>query len=318
MASTFPLLVTVFLILAVGFTLSKAGIITPTLNTGLSTLLVQGVLPVTILASAGSPYDPSVATGFFIVFGISIAYYVCASLLLVRVARRIRLPEKSDGLFASLSVFGNVGFIGIPLAQQLYGSTGLIFAISLNIAWNLCMFSLMRIILSGEKNINAKGLFINTNMVATYIMMVFYFLQPYWAWHETAVADIILKALSSVGSMMTPLSLFIISYAIASMSFRELTRDTWAFVIPGIRLLVIPLVCIALFAVLPLPGDVERVVVFLLAMPCATLNVIFANTYRLNVKFVSTSVTASYLFMIVTLPIIIAISTAVLGPPGAS
>ncbi|MCF4007554.1 AEC family transporter [Corynebacterium uropygiale] len=317
MASTLPLLIMVFLILAVGFTLSKAGVITPTLNVGMSTLLVQGVLPVTILASAGSPYDPSVAKGFFIVFGISIAYYILAPLLLLRVARRITLPDKSEGLFASLNVFGNVGFIGIPLAQQLYGSTGLIYAISLNIAWNLCMFSLMRIILSGEKSINAKGLFINTNMVATYIMMVFYFLQPYWRWHETTVAEVILKAFDAVGSMMTPLSLFIISFAIASMSFSELIRDKWAFIIPAIRLLAIPFLCIALFAVLPLPGDVERVVVFLLAMPCATLNVIFANTYRLNVKFVSTAVTASYLFMLISLPIVIAVSSAVLGPAGA-
>ncbi|MBD3689369.1 AEC family transporter [Nanchangia anserum] len=311
--TTFALLATVFLVLVAGFTLAKCGVVDAKLNTGLSTLLLRGVLPIAIVGSAASPYSPAVAKGFFIVFGFALVYYLVAPLIFYAIGKRVSVPDKADGLFSSMTVFGNVGFIGIPLASQLYGSTGLIFAVSLNIAWNLSMFSLMRIILSGERHFSLKNVFTDINMIATYIMMVFYFLQPYWAWQELAVSQIIMDACNKVGAMLTPLSLFIIGYAIASMSVKEVITEKWAYVVSVMRLLVVPLAFIALFAVLPLPPTVERVTVFLLAMPCATLNVIFANMFRLNVKFCSKTVTASYVLMIATLPIILTVSGAVLG-----
>lgn len=304
----------VFIMLAIGFTLTKIGLINQAMNDGLSKLLLKGVLPVSILSAAASPYDEKVAVGFFVVFAISLVFYFVAPFIFRVIAHRMPLPEKAHDLFATMCVFGNVGFIGIPLTAAIFGPTGLIYAISLNIAWNLSMFSIGNAMLSGERGFEAKRVLLDVNMIATYIMMFFYFIQPYFDWYSNDVVATALRAMNSVGGMMTPLSLFVIGFAIANMNVSEFIRDKFAYLVSFVRLLLIPLIFIGIFALTPFDPEIERVIVFMLALPCATVNVIFANLYKLNVGFCSRAVTGTMLFMLIGLPIVLTISSAVLGP----
>ena len=113
---------------------TKKKILTSDIKNGLSTLLLKLVLPISILGSSQIAYDASTLSGFGITLVISFVFYFVFLFILRMVAKRLPLKDNADRVFPLLCVFGNVGFIGIPLSTQFFGPTGLMYAFSLNVA----------------------------------------------------------------------------------------------------------------------------------------------------------------------------------------
>ena len=57
------------------------------------------------------------------------------------VRKRIPIPDGGNRIFVLLCAYGNDGFIGIPLAMQFFGSSGMLYAIAANIVFNITLFS---------------------------------------------------------------------------------------------------------------------------------------------------------------------------------
>lgn len=131
----------IVILLAFGYFFTKKKILTSDIKNGLSTLLLKLVLPISILGSSQIAYDASTLSGFGITLVISFVFYFVFLFILRMVAKRLPLKDNADRVFPLLCVFGNVGFIGIPLSTQFFGPTGLMYAFSLNVAFNIALFS---------------------------------------------------------------------------------------------------------------------------------------------------------------------------------
>ncbi len=102
--------------------------------------------------------------------------------------------------------------------------------------------------------------------------------------------------------MMTPLAMLIIGHEIANMKVLDLIKDGWAYVVSLLRLLVIPTIVCVIFMFLPVDHEVLKVLVFLLAMPCGTLNVILSQQYGTNPQFASRATTQTMILFLITVP----------------
>ena len=100
--------------------------------------------------------------------------------------------------------------------------------------------------------------------------------------------------------------MFIIGYEMSRMKLSDVVRDKWAHIVsfnapPGLarsgcgRPLVVP-------GIDPLVASVS---VFLLAMPCGTLNVILSQQYGANPKFAARATTQSMFLFLLTVPLIL-------------
>ena len=289
----------ILILLAFGFLFSKRGIITESMKNGLSTLLLKAVLPLVILSSSQVAFDGSVLQGFVVTMAVSLVFYVVVVGGLGLVRKRIPIPDGGNRIFVLLCAYGNDGFIGIPLAMQFFGSSGMLYAIAANIVFNITLFSFGIAVLQDKAKPDIKGILLNPCLICTVVALVLYALPFRF---PTPIAD----AFNMAGSMMTPLAMFIIGYEMSRMKLSDVVRDKWAYIVSFMRLLALPALAAVVLSFVPgIDPLVASVSVFLLAMPCGTLNVILSQQYGANPKFAARATTQSMFLFLLTVPLIL-------------
>lgn len=295
----------IVILLGFGYFFTKKKILSTEIKNGLSSMLLKVVLPISILGSSQIAYDQSTLSGFGVTLIISFVYYFGVLALLWLLSKKLPLKDNADRIFPLLCTFGNVGFIGIPLSTQFFGPTGLMYAFSLNVAFNIALFSLGLTILSSDTKVNIKKVLTDPCLICTVVMMVLY-VAPFR--FPAFVGD----AFTMTGNMMTPLAMLIIGHEIANMKILDLIKDKWAYLVSALRLLIIPSIVCVILSFIPIDPNVSKVIVFLLAMPCGTLNVILAQQYNTNPKFASRATTQTMVLFLVTVPIMLVLINALL------
>ena len=174
----------ILILLAFGFLFSKRGIITESMKNGLSTLLLKAVLPLVILSSSQVAFDGSVLQGFVVTMAVSLVFYVVVVGGLGLVRKRIPIPDGGNRIFVLLCAYGNDGFIGIPLAMQFFGSSGMLYAIAANIVFNITLFSFGIAVLQDKAKPDIKGILLNPCLICTVVALVLYALIRFLMAHR--------------------------------------------------------------------------------------------------------------------------------------
>ncbi len=131
----------IFILIAVGMFLYKKKMLSEMTSRQLSGLIVNVTNPALLISSAlregprVSLQELGIALGVdLVVYGILIA----VSLLIPRI---LRVPDQNHYSYRMLTVFGNVGFIGIPLATAVLGTESLIFVSIYNLFCNVLIYT---------------------------------------------------------------------------------------------------------------------------------------------------------------------------------
>ena len=116
-----------FLILMVGFIVGKTGLFKREQMGGLAQIITKVLLPVLIFyATVGSATPQSIAANWFIIaFGV--VFYIVMALILFALAKLMRLKGDRDKVFTFCFLFGNTGFVGVPLLVALFPESGMLY-----------------------------------------------------------------------------------------------------------------------------------------------------------------------------------------------
>ena len=175
----------------------------------------------------------------------------------------------------------------------------MLYTIEANIVFNITLFSFGIAVLQDKAKPDIKGILLNPCLICTVVALVLYALPFRF---PTPIAD----AFNMAGSMMTPLAMFIIGYEMSRMKLSDVVRDKWAYIVSFMRLLALPALAAVVLSFVPgIDPLVASVSVFLLAMPCGTLNVILSQQYGANPKFAARATTQSMFLFLLTVPLIL-------------
>lgn len=289
-----------FIILATGYAANKFKIMTPDSNKLISKLVVNIAMPCTILSSVLS--GEISATGLDAVYFIllSLGTYVLPFLISIPLPRLLRAPKEDGGLYRYMITFGNVGFMGFPVIQSVFG-TGAVFFVSLfNIAFNVLSFSVGIIMVSGKgAKLNLK-LFANPTMIVSLLTMFFFFTKP-------ALPVILTDAVELVGRMTTPSAMLILGSTLACIPIREVFSELRIYPMTMIKLLVIPVLTWLIFRMIVANPLMLGVLVALSAMPTATNSTMLCMEYGGNELLASKGIFLTTLFSIVTIPLLLSL-----------
>ena len=231
---------------------------------------------------------------------LAVSLSVCLlSWLLGKVLYRRAAAERRDVLrYATL--INNAGFAGLPLAQEMFGEEGLIYASVFLIPIRIFMWSAGITMLSrqrsGWKSVAVK-LLKNPCILAVLAGLARGLLQ-------VSLPPFVETALSRLGDCVSPLSMVLIGSIIAGVEPRGLL-DKWVVGYTGLRLIVLPLCVLALGRLLGLPTAVTGTAVTLTAMPAATTTALLAARYGADAAFASRLVLVSTVLSLVTAPFLL-------------
>ena len=296
-------LAALFLMILAGYISALADLISPQFRQKLSSLALNTAAPCIILSSvleseSGSA-DMAAAVGVGVFF---FALMIALAALLVRVCR---VPRAQRGLDQLMLVFTNVGFMGIPVVQSIYGPTGVALLSMFILIFNLCFFSYGVLLISGGLSLNPRAL-LNTCIVAALLALLF----GLTGWHLPAPVE---TALSAIGAMNTPLAMMIIGASIAHSDLRAAFSSPRLYLVSLLRMAVMPLCILGIVAVLPIPRMLAGICVALAAMPVAGNCAMISDLYTPEDMTASQAVMLTTLLSAVTLPLICAAMLAVLA-----
>ena len=296
---------TMFLMILIGAGLRKIQVVTAEGRRSLTNLVVNLILPSNILY-AFSHADVSAFGSMIVVvamaFLIQLLWY-----LLSKVLWR-KMPESRRGVMRYAFQFSNCGYLGNPIVEGLYGAPGLVYASVFLLPVRLFMWSVGLECFQKGKAGFGKVL----RRTLTHPCVVATILGVIWMFFPIELPAFLSDTISGFNQCLTPLTMLVIGFIMAETDMRKMfCRDLW--VITVLRLLVQPLIVLAICRLLNLETLVAEVVTVLVAMPVANTTALLASQHDCDYTFASNVVVFTTLVSMVTIPVFSLLVGAVFG-----
>lgn len=300
-----------FLIMCVGYYSYRKEIITDEVNQKLSAIVVNIANPAMVLSSGMG--DEKVQMQELLIMAIlAVAVFAALILLASFLPMLFRLEKRSWGAYRTMTVFGNIGFMGFPIISAIYGEGALLYATTFIIALNVLIYtygiSVMRAIPEGaETSLQSEGKkkapwseirkIFNIGVVACILTLIIYLL-------DIPMPAFVQKTTSMLGGMTAPLSMLVIGASLAGMNLKSLLTDKKLIAFVLFRLLAIP--AVGLLAIRQFIGDelILGVCMVMLATPIASMTTMLARQYGGDHELTARGVALSTILSVATMPLI--------------
>jgi predicted permease len=296
-SSMFVLQGQLFLLLAVGIIIRKIGLFDDTAKRLLTDLVLFVTLPSGIIRSFVVETSGDLFASLFHALLVGIAIAVI-SFTLSRIFFRKSEAGKSEVLRYALLV-SNAGFLGLPIAWEVFGSSGYMYAAILMTPLRIMMWSAGVATFKNRqsgKGMQLRQVLLHPCMIAVYIGL---FLMV-TGLHLPPVID---GTLASLGGTTTTLSMLLIGSLFGEMKKEDLSFDRNIFYHTAIRLLLIPALTYAFGRAIGADRVVYGVGVLLSGMPAGSTTVLMATKYDGDAAYASKLVLFSTTISMITIPL---------------
>lgn len=282
----------------------------------LSKIVIRITAPALLLSTLTAyDFDAQTLSGGLWVTVFGIIFILFSLLAGVVFSRLLKLSESSASVFTTHLMFGNVGYLAVPLFKVIFNEKAVVFAAFFILAYELLMWTVGIYILDKRKGLSLRDTlkkFINVNTIACMIGLIFALanLQQYIKSSTTAtfVYNIFYSTFAPLGSCTLPLVMLFTGLQMAenpSGGIVNLVKKPVTLVMSLLKLLVIPAVSLG---ILLLAGDlvdtyVRIVVIMELAMPCGAVVVAISSELGSDHRQATDNMIYTTVLSLFTLPI---------------
>ncbi len=286
------------LLIAAGYVAVTTKIVDPRATRGLSGLLINITIPALIVASMQVPFTPERLVGAETLVLATGALYVFSFALAWAVSKAMRAPAAEEGVLQFAIVFGNVGFMGFPVALTLFGEDSLFYVAIFNLFFNVLVFSVGIMMLTEGRG---KGfdprLLANPGIAASVVGLALFL-------GSVEIPGPFIDSIELLGGVTTPLAMIIVGAMLATFPAREMVGNWRIWVASAVLLLAVPVAYCYLFAPVFADPYINGIMITMAAMPAAANTVIFAEQYGADSRLASQIVFVSTIGSLVTIPLI--------------
>ncbi len=285
------------ILITLGFLLSKINIINEVGAKCMTDLVLYAVTPCVIVKSFIRPFEKSAVKGLLLSLTAAIIAHIIFILLSILLIKAKDIKRERVLRFAA--IFGNCGFMALPLQEALLGTDGVFYGASVVAVFNLFAWSFGIFLMSGDKKyIKPKALVLSPNIIAIAVgIIIFLFSIP--------VPDIIKTPLSFMSGLNTPLPMIIIGYHLSKSDILKGLRDKGAMLSSFLKLIALPLIALGIMYIFGFRGTILVSLTIALASPAAAMTAMFSAKFENDTELAATMVSMSHLLCILTLPPII-------------
>ena len=296
---TFNEMVVILFAVGIGYLAHRLGYLGGEINQKLSKLILNITTPALILSSMANEENlPSVGEVLSILF-VAVVFYAMEFVFALIVPKLVGGTPKEIGVWRFLLCFPNVGFIGYPLVEAIFGHTDLFYAVILVMPFNLLNYSLGPLMLSGKIRFHWKQLLSPCILMALLTLIL--------TLAGIHVPPMIGAMAEIVGDVNIPLSLLVLGSMLAGMSARKVLTSVRMWILSAVRLLAMPA---ALGVVLHLMGTdplVLGVAVAQMAMPVAVNGTMLCLEFDGDVDAMAQVTFMTTVLSIVTIPLAVSL-----------
>lgn len=292
-----------FVMMGVGLFARKMGYMSDETKKGMTDILIKIVTPAVVISSFSKTFEQEKMTNAWIVLcgAIIMHLILCAfSFVLFKNETKDKRAVLRFG-----TIFGNFGFMGLPVLQSLFGSDGVFYGAMFHAAFYFFSwtFGVSLFVKPQSTKETLKQIF-NAPFVSVVVGVIMY-LSPF------RLPNFLQNVVDSFGNMNTPLSMMIVGSIFADVKLKEVFSEKKIYIAAAIRLIGAPtlamLIVLGLNAtdLFDMHGIPYQVIIAEEAMPCAAYAAIFATKFGSDAKLASKMVAIATASSIITIPLIV-------------
>ncbi|MBQ7295685.1 MAG: AEC family transporter [Clostridia bacterium] len=290
-----------YIMVAVGFISDKVGIFTEETAKKVVTFLLYVVASCTLVNSfIKIDATPDTVSKFFTAFGLSVATHTIAILLNTLTFRNKK--DERNPVYKFASIYGNVAFMALPLAQAVLGDEGVLYCAGGAVVFNLFTFTHGVKLMSrqGEK-LDIKKIIVNPGVIAVVIGLPIFL-------SGIEVPYLISQPIESLAALNSPVAMLVFGTYLSRTDLKSMLFDKKIYLTAAMKLLVLPLICIGVYYLCGLRGAVLTASIITASVPSANNTFMFSSIYGRDAALASKTVALVSFLSIITMPVMIAIT----------
>lgn len=230
-------------------------------------------------------------------------YFVVNIIISFPLSKFLGKDDGQKNMFMLMTIFSNVGFMGIPVVSSIYGEESIIYITFYMLAYNLILYTLGMIIAQRnipkeERKSGFAGL-LNIGTICSVLAIVLYF-------SEIHFNDSIITFFDYVGNATIPLSMMVIGVSIARLPLKEVFKGFRLYIFAFVTLLIIPIVMCMAFKIIESDPTIYGVFILMFAMPVGSIVTMLIKEYGGDESLCSRATIITTLLSIITIPIVAA------------
>ncbi len=304
-------MIIIFILIGIGMVLYRSKMLSEETSKQISGIIINVTNPALLICSAFDD-GPKVSLREL---GIALVSYAAVFAILIAVAFLIPyilgVPKKLHYAYQMLTIFGNVGFIGIPLSSAVLGSESLIFVSIFNLLFNLLIYTFGMSTLQRAASLQAaEGAsipessltsgrlqkFINAGTISAAATIIFYL-------GDFQVPVIVSSTLSYTGRATTLLSMLVLGVSVAQINTRDIFSHPKLYVFTLLRQILVPIGCILLMCGLIDNKLILNTMLLMVAVPAANMPLMIAKQMDMDTDSISQGIILTTVLSLVTVPI---------------
>lgn len=293
----------ILLLILVGYFTVKKGMFTKESLGSITSFLLYIVTPCLIVSSFLSAESGKLDGWTLLLAAVLPALSIVISIALSYLFFR-REPSGRRRVLRFSMIFCNVGFMGIPLVEGIVGSEGVLYGSFFIAVFNIFCWTYGYVMMGGGK-VRLKALLLNPGVIGIVIGLPLYLL-------DVPVPALFVEPVELISALNTPLAMIVVGGYIAQVKLRAFVSDLAVYKMAVLRLVVAPLLYLALVWLLRPDETLLMSTVIQAATPVAANCVLFAVQYDSDAELASKSVAVSTALSVVTIPLLTVLVQALL------
>ena len=316
-------MIMIFILIGVGMLLYKKEMLSEGTSKQISGIIVNVTNPALLICSAfgdGPKVSLRELGTALVIFMIVYAILLAAAFLIPHILRAEKAYHYS---YQMLTVFGNVGFIGIPLASAVLGTESLIFVSIYNLLYNILIYTFGISVLQkaaarqlaaavGDKTNTQTDRttisdthvsssrwkkIINAGTISAAATIILYLA-------DLPVPNIVPSTLTYMGQSTTLLSMLVLGASVAQMALKDIFTHARLYGFVLIRQILIPIGCVMLFRLFINDALILNTLALMLAVPAGNLPLMLSKQLHVDGETISRGIIQSTLLILVTIPVV--------------
>lgn len=268
-----------------------------------SKLVMQISLPSYIFINAINSATRQSLLDSLMVVPIAIVLYVILIIVSALIERGFRLEGNRKRVFRASLIFGNIGFMGIPLVTALYPDCALLYVSIFTIVDQLLFWTygvlLTRPVSDGKQKISPANL---KNLLSPPLLAIV--LATIFILAGIHIPEVFSSALVAVGNTSMPLALLYIGGILCTSDIRPVLRCGELYVGIIVKMVALPVVCYLVMSMGGLPGDMAGTLAFIVALPGIEMVPMLAKTNGSDGDYAVCAIMMTTIACLLTLPIV--------------
>ena len=297
--------VILYIIVAAGFVCDKTGVFTEKTARASNNLLFYLITPCVIVnAFLTTEFTAETAKGLALAAGCAALTHLTGILLTAPFFRDVN--KRNNAIFKFAGVYGNMGYMALPLAQAVLGGEGVFYCSAGIIVFQVFCFThgvwVMHRGNGGDTQFRARNLILNPGVIAVAVGLPLFLLK-------VPMPEIVTKPVQFIGSMNTPLAMLMLGTYMSNAGLKTIFKNREQYLTAAVKIIAVPLVMLGLLKLTGLiSGALLTAVIIQASAPSANNTVMFAAKYGRDTGVASKTVAFISFASILTMPVMIALT----------